>query len=142
MATVRISVSTTVAPDQVLRILTDFGPSRAGAWAGVDEEHLQVHDQGPDWADVTEGNKIGWERERYTWDAAAGTVSAVTTDSNLWGPGSRWDYKLTPQEGGTRVDVTVQRNGKGFKGKLIGALLLIVGKPMTRAGLTGALKSG
>jgi hypothetical protein len=67
-------------------------------------------------------------------------VSAVTTDSNLWGPGSGWDYKLTPQNGGTLVDVTVQRNGKGVKGKLIGALLPLVGKKMISSGISGALK--
>ncbi len=142
MPTVHVAVSTTLKPDQVLRILTDFGPSRAGAWAGVDDEHLKVHDQGPDWADVTEGNNIGWERERYTWDAEAGTVSAVTTDSNLWGPGSRWDYKLIPQDGGTLVDVTMHRNGKGLKGKLIGALLPLIGKNMIKSSVSGALKTG
>lgn len=142
MSTVHVSVSSTLPPEHVLRILTDFGPERAQAWAGVDEQHLKVHDSGPDWADVTEGNNIGWERERYSWDAGAGTVSAVTTDSNLWGPGSGWDYKLTPQNGGTLVDVTVQRNGKGVKGKLIGALLPLLGKKMISSGISGALKGG
>jgi hypothetical protein len=141
MPTVNVSVSSPLPPEEVLRILTDFGPSRAKAWAGVDDDHLKVHEQGDGWADVTEGNKIGWERERYVWDAAAGTVSAVTNDSNLWGPGSRWDYNLTPENGGTRVDITLQRHGKGIKGKLIGALLPLIGKKMIKAGVSGALRS-
>ena len=141
MPTVHVSVSSTLTPEQVLRKLTDFGPSRAQAWAGVDDEHLKVHDQGENWADVTEGNNIGWERERYTWDVDAQTVSAVTTDSNLWGPGSRWDYKLTPQNGGTLEDVTLQRHGKGLKGKLIGALLPLVGKSMITSGVSKALQT-
>ena len=63
----------------------------------MDDSNLTLHDSGDNWADVTEGNKIGWERERYEWDAKKGAISAVTTESNLWGPGSRWDYTLTPQ---------------------------------------------
>lgn len=144
MPTVRTQVTSTRPPADVLRILTDFGPNRAKAWAGVNEQHLKVHDQGDNWADVTEGNGIGWERERYTWDAAAGTVSAVTSDSNLWGPGSRWDYRLIPDNGGTKVDVTLQRKGKGkgIKGKLVGALLPLVGKRVIGAGVSKALAVG
>jgi hypothetical protein len=141
MSTVAATVSSPLPPEEVLRILTDFGPDRVKAWAGVDAEHLTVHGSGPDWADVTEGNNLGWERERYSWDAAAGTVAAVTTDSNLWGPGSRWDYRLTPEGTGTRVEVTLQRRGKGVKGKLIGALLPVVGPRMITASLSGALRS-
>lgn len=140
MTTVSVSVTSPLPPDEVLRILTDFGPARAEAWAGVDADNLQVHGSGPDWADVTEGNKVGWERERYSWDAIAGTVSAVTTESNLWGPGSRWDYKLIAAGGGTKVDVTLQRVGKGVKGKLINLLLPLIGKKMVTQGLAGALQ--
>jgi hypothetical protein len=139
MATVHASVSSPLPPDEVLRILTDFGPARAQAWAGVDDEHLKVHGSGLDWADVTEGNSVGWERERYTWDSVAGTVAAVTTDSNLWGPGSRWDYLLTPEGGGTRVEIALQRHGKGVKGKLIGALLPLIGEKMITSSVGKAL---
>jgi hypothetical protein len=33
---------------------------------------------------------MGWERERYSWDAASGIVTIDTLESNLWGPGSGW----------------------------------------------------
>lgn len=141
MPTIRTSVLSTLPPAEVLRVLTDFGPSRADAWPGVDGEHLQVHEQGDNWAEVSEGNKIGWERERYTWDADAGTVAATTLDSNLWGPGSRWDYRLTPKDSGTEVAVTLVRQGKGIKGKLIGALLPLIGKRMVAMSLSSALKT-
>ena len=45
---------------------------------------------------------MGWERERYSWDATAGTVAIDTLDSNLWGHGSGWRYELTPAAGGHR----------------------------------------
>jgi hypothetical protein len=141
MPTVTTQVQSSLTPAEALRVLTDFGPSRADAWPGVDDEHLKIHDSGPDWADVTEGNSLGWERERYSWDAAAGTVSAVTTDSNLWGDGSRWDYTITPREGGSLVEVRVQRNGKGIKGKLVGLLLVPLGKRAIGRSLARALKA-
>ena len=76
------------------------GPAR---WPNIDEAHFKVHEQGPDWAEVTEGNSMGWERERYSWDAAAGTVAIDTLDSNLWGQGSGWRYQLRPAGDGTDV---------------------------------------
>ena len=105
MPIVSTRVTTKLSPAEVLRILTDFGPNRAKAFPGVDDSNLTLHDQGDTWADVTEGNKIGWERDRYEWDAEKGTISALTTDSNLWAAGSRWDYRLTPQGSGTLVEI-------------------------------------
>ncbi len=139
MPTATATVQSPLPPAEVLRILTDFGPSRVDAWPGVDAEHLTLHDSGEDWAEVTEGNPSTWERERYSWDAAAGSVSAVTLDSNVWAAGSRWDYRLTPQGTGTQVDVTLFRQGKGLKGKLIGVLLPLVGRGVITKGLQQAL---
>ncbi len=140
MPVVTTSVQTGLPPADVLRILTDFSPARAETWPGVDSSNLTVHDRGETWADVTEGNKIGWERERYDWDAQAGTISAVTTESNLWKPPSRWDYRLVPQDGGTRVDVTLRRHSKGAKGALIAGLLPLIGRRMLTKSLNGALQ--
>jgi hypothetical protein len=127
MSTARFTVHTSLSPSEVLGLFTDFGPDRASRWPNVDEAHFKVHELGPDWAEVTEGNGMGWERERYSWDAAAGTVAIDTLDSNLWGPGSGWRYELTPAAGGTDVVVTLTRVGKGLKGKLIGALIPVAG---------------
>ena len=82
-------------------MLTDFSERRAEAWPGVDLDHLVVHELGDDFAEVTEGNATTWERERYEWDRASGTVTAKTLDSNVWAEGSRWDYRITPVEGGS-----------------------------------------
>ena len=49
---------------EALRRLTDFGAERAESWPNVDVNNLTVHDRGEGWAEVTEGNKIAWERER------------------------------------------------------------------------------
>ena len=97
------------APMAVLRGLEVLdggeGPA-ADRPPGDDAKENTIFSQDPEvgWADVTEGIKGNWERERYKWNAAAGTVTAVTTDASFWDPGSRWDYKLAPQGASTRVD--------------------------------------
>ncbi|HEU4330649.1 MAG TPA: hypothetical protein VFR40_05985 [Lapillicoccus sp.] len=127
MSSTRFTVHTTLSPSDVLTLLTDFGPERSRRWPNIDESHFQVHDQGDGWAEVTEGNGMGWERERYAWDASAGTVTVDTLDSNLWGPGSSWHYELTPAGSGTDVHVTLHRVPRSFRGRIVGALIPVVG---------------
>jgi hypothetical protein len=134
-----VSVSSPLPPQEALQRLTDFSPARAEAWVAVDNDNLVVHGTGDGWAEVTEGNKLGWERERYTWDATAGTVSAVTLDSNIWAPGSGWNYTIMPEGTGSRVEVTAVRKGYGIKGKLVGALLSLIGKRLITSSTTTAL---
>ena len=104
MPDLKLQLNSKLSATEVLSVLTDFSSARSTVWPGVDDEHLKVHEQGPGWADVTEGNKTTWERERYSWDAAAGTVSATTTDSNVWASGSGWVYRLTPNGTWTRIE--------------------------------------
>ena len=139
MPVLHVSVTSSLPPREALHRLTDFGPTRAKNWAGVDDSKLTVHDRGDGWADVTESNKIGWERERYTWDAAAGTVSAVTLNSNIWAPGSGWNYTIMPDGTGSRIEVTAVRKGYGVKWKLVGGLLSLIGKRMISSSTAAAL---
>ena len=140
---IHFNLQTALAPEAVLTALTDFGPSRSEVWPNVDSAHFKVHSQGPGWAEVTEGSSVAggvWERERYSWDAATRTVAIETLDSNTWGPGSRWDYRLTPgSTGRTTIEVTVVRNGKGWKGRLIGIALSFAGAGMLRSQMEQAL---
>jgi len=143
MAHIHFQIETTLEPAAVLRVLTDFGEGRAKVWPNIDAAHFQVHDLGPGRADVTEGSSIAggvWERMRYEWDAPAGRVAAVTVDSNAWGPGSRWDYQLTPRTGGgTDVDVRVVRSGKGVKGKLLELVIGLTGTSRLRGDMEKVL---
>lgn len=127
MPSTQFTVHTSLSPHAVLELFTDFGPERAGRWPNLDEAHVQVHERGEDWAEVTEGNAMAWERERYSWDADAGTVTIDTLDSNLWGPGSGWRYQLTGSDGGTDVHVSLTRNPKSLRGRVVGALIPVVG---------------
>lgn len=144
MAQIHFRLETRLAPDAVLAALTDFGPRRAKLWPNIDEQHFKVHGQGPGWAEVTEGSSVAggvWEREKYSWDASRGVVSVATMDSNTWGPGSRWDYKIGPTAGGgSEIDVTVKRLGKGWKGRLIELGLRAAGTRMLRSQMTQAIE--
>ncbi|HVC77032.1 MAG TPA: hypothetical protein VND96_11035 [Candidatus Micrarchaeaceae archaeon] len=144
MAQIHFRLQTKLAPGEVLATLTDFGPRRAKVWPNIDEQHFKVHGQEPGWAEVTEGSSVAggvWEREQYSWDTTKGTVSVETLDSNTWGPGSRWDYKITPAlGGGSEIDVTVKRLGKGFKGRLIELGLLAAGTGMLRSQMEQAME--
>ena len=127
MPTTRFTVHTSLSPSEVMKLFTDFGADRASRWPNIDDAHFKVHDRGADWAEVTEGNTLGLDRTRYAWDAAAGTITIDTLDSNLWGPGSGWRYALEPASGGTDVHVTLTRVGNSLRGKLVGALIPIAG---------------
>ena len=127
MWSTEFTVSTSLSPSDVMTLITDFGPERASRWPNVNAGKYEVHEQGDGWAEVTEGNSMGWERERYSWDAAAGTVSIDTLESNLWAPGSGWRYQLTPTAEGTDVHVTLTRVARSLGGRLVGVLIPVVG---------------
>ncbi len=140
MATIRFQVVSDLAPQAVLNALIDFSDRRPDLYRNIDRSHFRVHAQGPGWADVTEGNVLAWERSRYEWDAAAGTVTVKTTESDTWTSGSRWDYRLRPTPvGGTQVDVTVVRNARTLRGKLLTLGIPLVGVRLLRADLQNVL---
>lgn len=144
MAHINFRLETRLAPVAVMAALTDFGPKRAKVWPNIDEQHFKVHDQGPGWAEVTEGSSVAggvWEREKYTWDATKGTVTVETIDSTTWGPGSRWDYRIAPNaSGGSEINVSVARIGKGWKGRLIELGLVAAGTRMLRSQMEQAME--
>ncbi len=63
-----------------MAVITDFGPERSRWWPNVDDAHFTVHEQRPDWAEVTEGTGMGWERERNSWDATSGIITIDTLE--------------------------------------------------------------
>ena len=128
MATIHFHETTTSTPEQFVAALTDFGPGRSQIFGRSADDNLVVHDQGPGYADVTEGSGGIWERLHYDW-SDPNHVVLETTDSNTWGGDSGHTYTFTRQpDGTTEVDVVVVRDGKNFKGHVVGFLLGIIGK--------------
>ena len=145
MPHVHFELQTSLEPQAVFSVLTDFGPRRAEVWRNIDAEHFQVHGQGPGWADVTEGSARGggiWERNRYEWPPSADRLTITTTESNTWKAGSGWDYRLQPlPSGGTTITVDALRKGKGLKGALVGAVIGLDGSRMLRNDLRKVLNA-
>jgi hypothetical protein len=140
MPTIRFQVFTDLPPDRVLTALIDFSDRRPIVWPNIDHAHFRVHGQGPDWADVTEGNALAWERNRYEWNAAAGELTVTAVESDTWARGSQWRYRLfSTDSGGTRVDVTVVRTGRGPRGMLLGALISGFGRRILRSDMEKVL---
>ncbi len=128
MATIYFTTTTTATPEQFTAAVTDFGPGRSELFGNTDDSQLKVHDQGPDWADVTEGKGPAWERLRYDW-SDPNRIRMTTTDSNTWGGASGHTYTFERRaDGTTGIAVVVVREGKNLKGRVIGALLGLVGK--------------
>jgi hypothetical protein len=141
MAAIHLLQTTTATPGQFVAGLTDFGPGRSKLFPNSADGYLKVHDQGPDWADVTEGSKGIWERLRYDW-SNPDRVTMTTTDSNTWGGRSGHTYTLTPRPGGiTDVDVVVVREGKNLKGRLLEILAAAGGKRVLAKALASTAKA-
>ena len=113
------------------RYLNFCGTGRTGQYDMMSNncswEHFTLHDQGDNWAEVTEGTSMGWERERYSWEPETGTVTIETLDSNLWAVGSGWHYRLVPAGDGTDLHVTLNRVPKSLLARALAFLIPLVG---------------
>ena len=127
MSSTTFTVHTSLSPNEVMALMTDFGPTRVANWPNIDEAHFEVHETGPDWAEVTEGTAMGWERERYSWDAAAGTDRHRDPRLEPVGPGQRLALPAHPGRDGTDVKVTLTRVPKSIAGRVVAALIPVVG---------------
>jgi len=137
MSVTRFQVFSALTPAEVMTVLTDFSPARAQRWPSIDAEHFQVHERGENWAEVTEGTAAAWERARYEW--GGDRVTVTTRESKLFGVGGGWVFVLTPDGGGTRVDVELTREPHNFKQRLLAAALPIVGAGPLRKSFEAAL---
>jgi hypothetical protein len=129
MGRVHVRAHGAVPPEQFVAALTDFGSGRAEIWGASDPSHFTVHDRGDTWAEVTEGSAAGgvWQRLRYDW-SVPDVVTLDVLDSNAFGPGSRWTYRVESDgAGGCHVDLTIVRVPTTTKGRVFDALLSLGG---------------
>ncbi|HEY6396000.1 MAG TPA: hypothetical protein VIX82_00960 [Solirubrobacteraceae bacterium] len=128
MAIIHFNQITTSTPEHFVAGLTDFGPGRSEVFGNSADGYLKVHDQGVDWADVTEGSRGIWERLKYCW-LDPNRVVVTTIGSNVWGGFSGHAYTFTRRpEGTTEIDYVVVREGKNFTGRVLALVLSGVGK--------------
>ena len=141
MSTIHLHQRTTLKPEQYIAALTDFGPGRSQVFGNSADEYLKVHSQGPSQADVTEGSGGIWERLHYDWSDPKHVV-LTTTDSNLWGgaSGHTYDFKRN-SDGTTDIHVTVVRDGKNFKGHMLGLVVGTIGKGVLEKAFQDSIKA-
>ena len=141
MPTIHLHQTTTATPEQLVAGITDFGPGRSELFPNSTDEYLEVHDRGPDQADVTEGSSGVWERLHYDW-SDPNRIVMTTTDSNAWANSSTQTYSFKREgDGTTDVDVVVVRHGKTLKGRLVGLVLTVGGKRFLGGALEKTLKA-
>jgi hypothetical protein len=122
-----VSAETSATPEQVIELAgTDFTPRRSKVWPNVRASRLIVHDQGTDWADVTEGGTgpahFVWERSRYDW-SQPGKVTAKVIDSNAFLPETTFELRATPHDGGSTVVMILDRSFRSGGWGRVGYLL-------------------
>jgi hypothetical protein len=141
MATIHLHQTTTLTPEQYIAGLTDFGPGRSKVFGNSADEYLKVHEQNGMQADVTEGSGGVWERLHYDWSDPNHVVLA-TTDSNVWGGESGYNYTFTHRPDGTNdIDVAIVRDGKNLKGRVLGFVLSTVGKGVLEKAFVNSVKA-
>jgi hypothetical protein len=141
MSTIYLHQTTTLTPEQYIAGLTDFGPGRSKLFGNSADEYLQVHRLGRNEADVTEGSGGIWERLHYDW-SDPNHVVLTTTDSNAWGGASGHIYTFTRHlDCTTDIDVAVVREGKNFKGWLLGFVLGTIGRSVLEKAFVNSVKA-
>ena len=141
MATLHFNAKTSATPEQWVAALTDFGPGRSEIFENSADDDLEVHDQGPTEADVTEGSSGIWERLHYDW-SDPNRIVLTTTDSNTWGGKSSHTYTFSSEpDGKTDVEYVVVRDGKNLKGRVLGIVLDTVGKGRLKKAFEGAVSA-
>jgi Polyketide cyclase / dehydrase and lipid transport len=142
MVEIRFEVETSLSPQRVRAAATDFSERRPQIWSGIDPKRFTVHALGDRTAEVTEGGReFGgiWARERYDWSDPDRVVARVL-DSNIFGPGSRWELRVRPTAaGGSRVEWTSLRQHSSLKGRLVVLALWISGRQHLRGYLQQTL---
>jgi hypothetical protein len=141
MSTIHMHQTTTLTPERYIAGLTDFGPGRSRVFSNSGNDYLKVHSRDCSQADVTEGSGGIWERLRYDWSDPKHVV-LTTTDSNVWGGRSGYNYTFTGQpDGMTAIDVTIVREGKNFKGRFLGFVLGTAGKGVLAKSFKNSIKA-
>ena len=140
MARIQIEAETDLPAELVLAAITDFTERRPKLWPNIDPKVYKVHQLGPDWADVTEGSSIAggvWAHERYDW-SVPGVVRATLSESNIFASGF-WQMTVAAADGKTQIEILQDRQAKGLKGRLLGAMMTLMGARVYRQGLNQTL---
>jgi hypothetical protein len=123
-------------PEKVIGAMIDFSDRRPEIWPSLSAKIYRAHSVGKNTADVTgktdfPGGGV-WERVTYEWTDTA--VKSVITDSKLFQAGGTFEFRVEPHGSGSRIHFSIDRKGKKFMGRLVGALMRVSdGAPMKKS---------
>lgn len=126
-------LDTSLSPEAVVDALVDFSPRRQVIWKETcDPAVYRVHAVGDTWAEVTEGIRGAWSRERYNWSVPS-VVTLTQLDANIAEPVGTIRYTVTPhQEIGAHIVCERYRRFRGLNGRIRGTLMLLLGPRILR----------
>jgi hypothetical protein len=116
MLNITVAAESAASPERVLALAgSDFSAHRSKVWKNVKASRLQVHERGATHVEVTEHGTgpawFAWERTRYDW-SEPDRIRQTVIDSNVLEPGSTWELRVRPREGGgggSQVEMTLAR---------------------------------
>ena len=137
----RYELDSALPPETVIATLVDFSERRRFIWRETCHPKVyRVDGLGDTWAEVTEGVPYAWSRERYEW-SEPNTVSLRQLDSNIAIPGGTIEYRVTPNSsGGSHIVCERRRHFRGFNGRLLGTLMVVLGPAILRRQLEAGLR--
>lgn len=143
MLKISVTAESSADPQQVLEAAGDFSARRAELWSNVSADRFEVHESGSTFAEVTEATwvvGVFWERSRYDW-SQPGSIRGTVVDSNVFAPGSTWELRVRPRDGGSEAEMILTRGfQKGPKGRIAAAANHTVARLFWRPYLKGFLK--
>ena len=138
MPRIAMQLKSKASPDQVRSGLLDFTSNRTKIWPGIEPSLYQVYEEGENWAEIREGNKMPggqvWAREHYDWSDPE-TIKWTVVDSNFCAPGSNVSARITPgPDGGSVIDLTWNRHPTSLVGKIAAVMIFSTrGLPVSSA---------
>ncbi|MGZ4214273.1 MAG: hypothetical protein ACXVQV_13670 [Actinomycetota bacterium] len=139
---VEFDIETSLAPEKVVGMLTDFSDRRPEIWPGLSSDAYQVYSVGDTTAEIREGNKAPkvWARERYDW-SKPGVVRWEVLESNFSKPGSYVEAHMAPREGvGSKIHVVWNRSPSSPMGVIAMSLIVLTRGAPVKSSIVAALK--
>ena len=142
MALVEFDMRTSLPPEKVVGMLTDFSERRPDIWPGLWQGAYHVYSVQDTTAEVREGNRTPkiWARERYDW-STPGMVRWEVLESNFCKPGSSVEARVAPADGGgSTVHVRWNRIPTTLSARLVALLVVLTRGGPVKASLNAAFK--
>jgi Polyketide cyclase / dehydrase and lipid transport len=143
---VSFSMTTSVAPDRAFDAMVDFSDRRPELWPALHPETYVVHESGEGWAEVTEGSgpeaarlslftfrprsREAWARHRYEWSRTDRAVRWTVVESSWINPPGPSSYRVIPDDGGSRIEFSMDRTYRGLAGRLMELAMRVAGRRM------------